>query len=287
MNMSCQLLHPDEDKFFTFALNLVNKAGTLVRTAFEQPCSKVHTKMSDTDLVTETDQAVEKMLIENLSKEFPDHKFIGEESVAGGAKIDYTDAPTWIIDPIDGTTNFVHRIPIIAICVGLAIKKQLRAGIVYNPITKELYTAQSGRGAFRNGFPIHVSSTKEISRCLIGQSHGIHNLAQFGEKWLKITMDNHGRQCLAGIRGHRSFGSAAMNMVYVAQGILDAYVEYGLHAWDVAAAGIIVKEAGGMLLDPAGAEFDIMNRRVLCTSTPELAKAIKSTLSHVEYEKEG
>ncbi|VBB26985.1 unnamed protein product, partial [Acanthocheilonema viteae] len=73
MNMSCQLLHPDEDRFFTFALNLVNKAGILVRTAFEQPCSEVHTKMSNTDLVTETDQAVEKMLIENLSKEFPDH----------------------------------------------------------------------------------------------------------------------------------------------------------------------------------------------------------------------
>ncbi|VDN82423.1 unnamed protein product [Brugia pahangi] len=286
--MSRELLHPDEDRFFTFALKLVNKAGTLVRAAFEQPCSEVHTKLSDTDLVTETDQAVEKMLIENLSKEFPDHKFIGEESVAGGAKIDYTDAPTWIIDPIDGTTNFVHRIPIIAICVGLAIKKQLRAGIVYNPITKELYTAQSGRGAFRNGFPIHVSATKEISRCLLGQSHGIHNLVEFGEKWLKITLDNHGRQCLAGIRGHRSFGSAAMNMIYVAQGGLDAYVEYGLHAWDVAAAGIIVKEAGGVLLDPTGkSEFDIMGRRVLCTSTPELARAIKSTLTHVEYDKEG
>nr|CDQ01385.1 Bm11145 [Brugia malayi] len=98
--MSRELLHPDEDRFFTFALKLVNKAGTLVRAAFEQPCSEVHTKLSDTDLVTETDQAVEKMLIENLSKEFPDHKFIGEESVAGGAKIDYTDAPTWIIDPM-------------------------------------------------------------------------------------------------------------------------------------------------------------------------------------------
>ncbi|VDN49386.1 unnamed protein product, partial [Gongylonema pulchrum] len=77
----------------------------LVRAAFEQPCAEVHTKLSNTDLVTETDQAVEKLLIENISKKFPDHKFIGEESVAGGQKIDYTDAPTWIIDPIDGTTN--------------------------------------------------------------------------------------------------------------------------------------------------------------------------------------
>ncbi|VDK43797.1 unnamed protein product [Anisakis simplex] len=345
-------LHPDEDKFLNTALALVKKAGTVVRSAFEQPSCDVHTKSSNTDLVTETDQAVEKLLIDGLKSAFPDHKFIGEESVAGGQKFEYSDAPTWIIDPIDGTTNFVHRIPMIAICVGLAVKKQLRAGIVYNPITRELFQAQTGKGAFKNGFPIHVSSTKALNRSLICQSHGIHNLVKFGEQWMSITLENHRRQCLAGIRGggledrerngfvnsgfmlesgneeystsavsksvlilqlgadrsdslvnsfvnnykntmvtndargHRSFGSAAINMVYVAQGSVDAYVEYGIHAWDVAAASVIVNEAGGVVVDPTGTKFDVLGRRVLCASSSELAKELSSMLTHVEYERE-
>uniref|UniRef100_F1LC83 Inositol-1-monophosphatase n=1 Tax=Ascaris suum TaxID=6253 RepID=F1LC83_ASCSU len=286
MNASWKPIHPDEDKFVTTALTMVKKAGAVVRAAFEQPSCDVHTKASNTDLVTETDQAVEKLLIQGLKGAFPDHKFIGEESVAGGQKIEYTDAPTWIIDPIDGTTNFVHRIPMVAICVGLAVKKQLRAGIVYNPITKELFQAQTGKGAFKNGFPIHVSSTKALNRSLICQSLGIHNLVTFGDKWMNIALENHRRQCLAGIRGHRSFGSAAINMVYVAQGSTDAYVEYGIHSWDVAAAAVIVSEAGGVILDPSGKEFDVMGRRVLCASTNELAKELSGMLTHVDYERE-
>ncbi|EPB70443.1 inositol monophosphatase family protein, partial [Ancylostoma ceylanicum] len=186
-------------------------AFQLVRDAFDQPVCVVKTKASDTDLVTETDQAVEKLLIEGLSAAFPDHKFIGEESTASGASIEWTDAPTWIIDPIDGTTNFVHsssphnidfsRIPLVAICVGLAINKELRAGIVYNPITRELYLAQVGCGAFKNGFPIHVSSTTELNRSLITASLAIHNYAKFGESWLDIAQSNMRRQVLAGIRG--------------------------------------------------------------------------------------
>ncbi|VDM38108.1 unnamed protein product [Toxocara canis] len=174
----------------------------------------------------------------------------------------------------------------IAICVGLAVKKQLRAGIVYNPITKELFQAQTGKGAFKNGFPIHVSSTKVVNRSLICQSHGIHNLPTFGDKWMSVSLENHRRQCLAGIRGHRSFGSAAINMVYVAQGSTDAYIEYGIHSWDVAAAAVIVTEAGGVILDPTGAPFDVMGRRVLCASTSELAKEISGMLTHVDYDRE-
>ncbi|KHJ98749.1 inositol monophosphatase family protein [Oesophagostomum dentatum] len=198
-------VHPDEQKFVDTALELVKSAGRLVRDAFDQPVCVVKTKATATDLVTETDQAVEKMLIEGLKHAFPDHKFIGEESTAGGAKIEWTNAPTWIIDPIDGTTNFVHRIPLVAICVGLAINKELRAGIVYNPVTRELYTAQVGCGAFKNGFPIHVSNTTELNRSLITASMGIHNLANFGESWLDIAQSNMRREVQAGIRGWVTF----------------------------------------------------------------------------------
>ncbi|CAN86622.3 Inositol monophosphatase ttx-7 [Caenorhabditis elegans] len=281
--MVFQPIHEEEQVFVDYAIELVKKAGTLVRTAFDSPESKVDTKSSNTDLVTETDQAVEKLLIEGLSERFKGHRFIGEESVAGGAKIEWTDAPTWIIDPIDGTTNFVHRIPMIAICVGLAIKKQIRAGIVYNPITNELYLAQLGKGAFKNGFPIRASKNQFIAESvLILQLGSIRSPVMqksFVDSYKTVMFD---KQC----HGHRSFGSAAINMVMVAQGSCDGYVEYGIHAWDVAAPSIIVTEAGGVVTDPTGSPFDVMSRKVLCAGTAELGRDLSACLTHVDFEPE-
>ncbi|VDN06032.1 unnamed protein product [Thelazia callipaeda] len=218
--MNLEMPHTEEEKFFNFALKIVARAGALVRTAFEQPYSEVHTKLSNTDLVTETDQAVEKLLIDNLSKQFPDHKLV-------------------MVTFIKLTVVFSHNR-----CIEL----------------RKIYL----RINFRICAVLEFSLFQTL--CIL--------------KFLIISL-------ITLEFRHRSFGSAALNMVYVAQGIVDAYVEYGVHAWDMAAAGIIVKEAGGILLDPTGTEFDVMGRRVLCASTPELAKAIASTLDHVEYEKEG
>jgi myo-inositol-1(or 4)-monophosphatase len=275
----------DEDIFFRHALEIVDKAGHLTREAFAKPIEKmnVETKSSATDLVTETDRAVEALLIKGISQRFPDHKFIGEESVALGRRSPYTDAPTWIIDPIDGTTNFVHRVPFIAICVGLAIKKQLRAGIVYNPITNELFTAQVGKGAFKNGLPIHVSDVKELKDSLICSSLGMHNLPERGPGWLDTALENKRRTAMSGVHGTRAFGSAAINMVYTAQGSIDAYFEYGLHSWDMAAAAVIVAEAGGVLLDPTGGPYDVMSRKVLCAGTEALAREMSAVLVHEEF----
>ncbi|KAL3108053.1 hypothetical protein niasHT_018215 [Heterodera trifolii] len=272
--------------YFNVALSLVKKAGNLAKNAYAQPLGVVKTKSSPTDFVTETDQAVEKLLISGLSERFPDHKFIGEENVAAGNTYELTDAPTWIIDPIDGTTNFVHRIPFIGICVGLAINKSLCAGIVFNPITDELYTAIEGKGALKNGFPISVSSAKALDQSVICQTFGQHNIKEKGEKWLDNAFGNLRSAVLSGTHGHRSFGSAAINMMFLAQGSLDAYVEYGIHSWDMAAAVVIVKEAGGTVTDPTGAEFDLMSRKVLCASTPQLAQQISKVLTHVAFEKE-
>uniref|UniRef100_A0A183BVT9 Inositol-1-monophosphatase n=1 Tax=Globodera pallida TaxID=36090 RepID=A0A183BVT9_GLOPA len=254
--------------YFNFALILVKRAGSLVKNAFSQPLGVVNTKSSATDFVTETDQAVEKLLIAELSERFPDHKFIGEEN------------------PIDGTTNFVHRIPFIGICVGLAINKRLCAGIVYNPITDELFSAVEGKGALKNGFPISVSSATALDQSVICQTLGQHNIKEKGEKWLENAIANLRSTILSGTHGHRSFGSAAINMMYLAQGSIDAYVEYGLHSWDMAAAVVIVKEAGGTVIDPTGSEFDLMSRKVLSASTMKLAQQISKELKHVDFEKE-
>ncbi|CAD5205692.1 unnamed protein product [Bursaphelenchus okinawaensis] len=275
-----------EEEYFQFALEVTKKAGHLVKTAFAKHESAVTTKASATDLVTETDKAVEELLIKSISEKYPDHQFIGEESVAAGKRSPWTDAPTWIIDPIDGTTNFVHRIPFVAICVGLTINKELRAGIVYNPITEELFTALRGRGALKNGFPIHVSKTSEFNKSVICTSLGIHNIVEKGQQWLDIALDNHRRSVAAGVRGHRAFGSAAINMVYVAQGSVDAYVEYGIHSWDIAAAAIIVQEAGGVVIDPTGSEFNLMARKVLCGASKPLVQEMSKILTHVEFEPE-
>ncbi|CAJ0944034.1 unnamed protein product, partial [Mesorhabditis belari] len=276
-------VHPDEQKFFNTALGLVKSAGRIVREAFEQPASAVETKSSNTDLVTETDRAVERYLIDGLHAAFPDHKFIGEESVSGGAKIEWTDAPTWIIDPIDGTTNFVHRIPLIAICVGLSINKELRGGIVYNPITNELYTAQVGTGAFKNGFPIHASSTQDLSAAVVvtqlGSDRRPEMISSFIQSYQTLMLKHNAQ-------GNRSFGSAAINMMMVAQGSVDGYIEYGIHAWDVAAAAVIIREAGGTIISPDGSPFNVMGRCVLCTGTPQLSSTISTNFTHVQFQAE-
>lgn len=133
---------------------------------------KVELKSGDIDLVTETDQQVEKLLIAGLSKQFPNHKFIGEESVAGGSRCDLTNAPTWIIDPIDGTMNFVHTFPHCCISIGLFIEQKPTIGIVYNPNLEQLFTAIKGRGAFLNGKKIHVSGQKELSKAMVCYENG-------------------------------------------------------------------------------------------------------------------
>jgi myo-inositol-1(or 4)-monophosphatase len=258
----------------------------MVKEAFHRPTRiSTMTKSSDIDLVTECDQKVEKLLVDGLKKFFKNHKFIGEESAADGQKTVLTDDPTWIIDPIDGTTNFVHKLPFIGICVGLYIKKEARIGIVFNPILDELYSARLGQGAYKNGFPIRVSGTEELNKSLVMLTLGVHNVKST-PNWLDISLKNNRTIAEKGIRGHRSLGSAAINMCFVAQGCADAYIEYGIHCWDMAAAALIITEAGGCVLDTTGKPFDLMSRRVLCASSEALAKSIADICEHVDFPRE-
>jgi len=283
--MSNQLIGDAESIYFETALDLVKQAGKLVRDAYDRSSNRdVFTKMSSTDLVTETDRNVESLLIDGLTAKFPNHKFIGEESAASGKKIELTDDPTWIIDPIDGTTNFVHRIPMLAVCVGLTIAKRLRIGIVYNPITNDLYTAIANQGAYKNGFRIYASKNEDIRQSIVGAQIGSDRQSQIVNSY----MDNFRAMMVANsAQGQRAFGAASIHLVYVAEGAVDAYLEYGLHCWDVAAAGLIVIEAGGVLIDPSGAEFNLMSRRVLAASTHRLATTLSGMLTHAEFEHEG
>ncbi|KAL1236936.1 Inositol monophosphatase ttx-7 [Trichinella spiralis] len=275
-----------EKEAYRVVLRLVQESGNLIRDAFRRAGGvNVMTKTSDVDLVTDVDQKVEQVLVDGIRSKFPDHQFIGEESTAMGKKGMFTDAPTWIIDPIDGTTNFVHKVPYVCISIALYMKKEPRIGIVYNPILEELFTARKGLGAFRNGFPIQASNTTVLNKALLLLTFGVQNRFSLPNA-VDVYLQNNKRIVEQGIRGHRSFGSAALNMCYVALGCADAYIEFGLHCWDIAAGRLIVEEAGGLVIDPSGGPIDIMARRVLACSTAELGKAIGDIVEVIDLPKD-
>ena len=227
------------------------------------------------DLVTETDRRCEELIFEQLKGAFPDHRFVGEEETAQlGAVPALTAAPTWLVDPLDGTTNFVHNFPFTCVCIGLAVEREVALGVVYNPVLDELFVGVRGAGATLNGEPIRVSDTGRLSSALVATELGVHRDRE--------TMDATFRrvQALAGgARSLRCSGSCACNMTSVACGRLDAFYEIGFGGpWDCAAAAVIVREAGGEGLDPEGEAFDVMSRRVLATNgklSAEVATILK------------
>ncbi|CAL7935342.1 unnamed protein product [Xylocopa violacea] len=268
------------DECYIAVLHLVKEAGFVVKEKINQPQDPM-TKSSEIDLVTEWDQKVEKLLIDGISSKFPDHKFIGEEGTSLGNKAELTNAPTWIIDPIDGTMNFVHAFPHTCISIALLVNKITEIGVVYNPISEQLFTARRGQGAFLNGAPINVSDVKELSKALLMMEMGT---SRDPEK-IKVVLENTNK-LITKVQGTRSLGSAALNMCMVALGGADADFEFGIHSWDVAAGELIVKEAGGVCIDPAGGPFDLNSRRVLCASTMELAQELSKVLTQYYPERD-
>ncbi|KAF3822576.1 hypothetical protein GH733_007950, partial [Mirounga leonina] len=154
-----------------YAVTLAREAGEVVREAIKSEMN-VMIKSSPADLVTATDQKIEKMLISAIKEKYPSHSFIGEESVAAGEKSVLTDSPTWIIDPIDGTTNFVHRFPFVAVSIGFTVNKKMEFGVVYSCLEDKMYTGRKGKGAFCNGQKLQVSQQEDITKSLLVTEFG-------------------------------------------------------------------------------------------------------------------
>uniref|UniRef100_A0A8C7T1H5 Inositol-1-monophosphatase n=1 Tax=Oncorhynchus mykiss TaxID=8022 RepID=A0A8C7T1H5_ONCMY len=190
--------------------------------------------------------------------------FIGEESVAAGEPCVLTDNPTWIVDPVDGTTNFVHGHSF------LSCFSQLEFGVVYSCIEDKMYTARKGKGAFCNGQILNVSDQKEISQSIIATEFGSNRDTEVVDK---IFSSMRKILCLP-IHGIRGVGTAATNMCLVASGCVEAYYEIGIHCWDIAAGAIIVTEAGGVLMDVDGGPLDLMSRRVVAANNKIIAERI-------------
>lgn len=243
----------DLKKFLAVARTLALKAGEIQKRATGKKF-KIDFKGSGTnDLVTEIDKKCEAMIVKELTKMFPDHGILGEE----GAQRNPGQGFQWIIDPIDGTTNFTHGHPYFAVSIGLAYLGTPIVGVIYAPLLNELYTAAQGQGAFLNGKSIKVSATKKLQSSLLSTG--------FSYKRLGINLPNF-EHFLFNTQGIRRGGAASVDLCYVAAGRIDGYWELGLKPWDITAGVCILKEAGGRITGIAGQKLDLYARNILATN---------------------
>jgi myo-inositol-1(or 4)-monophosphatase len=225
-------LGPDTAELLRLAEKVAREAGHLI--VDERPAAlRVGSKSSDTDPVTEMDQAAERLLVERIRAARPDDGFLGEE----GAAIAGTTGITWVIDPIDGTVNYLYSIPAYAVSVGVRVGEAVVAGAVVNPVTDEVWTARRGHGAWLNGRPVTVNDPPALAMALVGTGFGYDAARRARQADIL-------REVVPRVRDVRRAGSAALDLCAVACGRLDAYFERGLNPWDLAAGGLIALEAG-------------------------------------------
>jgi myo-inositol-1(or 4)-monophosphatase len=208
------------------------------------------------DLVTEADLRSEEKMVSTILAAFPDHTILAEES---GLK-EGTPECSWLIDPLDGTTNFAHQVPIFCISIAFATRDVIRTGIVLNPMNGELFSATRGQGAQRNGKPIQVSSTSRISDSLLVTGFP-YNLREIFDPIISRYAS-----CLRAAQGIRRLGSAALDLCYVACGRFEGFWEQNLKPWDTAAGSLIAAEAGGHVTDFSNRRFQVDAKEILATN---------------------
>jgi myo-inositol-1(or 4)-monophosphatase len=226
------------------AVKAARKAGAIInRASLDLDLVRVSAK-GRSDFVTEVDRAAEEAIIDTLHTAYPQHSILAEESGASHNRA--SDEYRWIIDPLDGTTNFIHGFPQYAVSIALEHRGQLAQAVVYDPTRNELFTASKGRGAFLNDRRIRVSRRTHLRECLIGTGfpfRSLEHLDAYVRMFKRITEET------AGIRRP---GAAALDLAYVAAGRLDGFWEIGLSAWDMAAGALLILEAGGFIADFKG-----------------------------------
>lgn len=242
------------DEYTRIAVRAAYQAGEILKEHFGK-LTQV-TKKGSIDLVTAADLASEKTVLAIIKKACPDHTMLSEESGMDAGCPEHQ----WIIDPLDGTTNFVHNLPVFAISIAHAYKETVDVGVVFNPISGELFSAKSGAGATLNGHSIAVSDTIEMENSLIvtGFPYNLHDDYKMLIQRFKY--------CLKAAQGIRRLGSAALDLCYVACGRFDGFWEERLNPWDTAAGTLIAQEAGGRLTDFEGRSYHINGPEILATN---------------------
>lgn len=249
-------------QFVQEAEEIAREAGALLRDFYARGVAAEY--KGDVDLVTEADRRSEQLIGERLHAAFPTHGIFGEEGTRQALESEYR----WYIDPLDGTTNFAHGFPVFCVVLGCEHRPaglapdadgEMVAGIIYDPLREEMFSAERGGGAFLNGHAIHVSQTDTLQESLIGTgfpSHKRHRSPNI-HFYQEFTLRSH---------GVRRAGSAALDLAYVAAGRLDGYWEFTLNPWDTSAGYLLVEEAGGKITHFNGGKFTLDSREVFATN---------------------
>lgn len=236
-------------------LETIKEAGALVQSFFEKQQFTIDHKDGVNNLVTEVDQASERLIVERIKANFPDHGYIGEEYGHAHEEAEYQ----WVIDPIDGTVNFAHGVPLCCVSIGIAHKGEMVLGAVYNPMINELYFAEKGKGAYLNDKLIKVSQNANFETAFLVTGFPYH----FPEKTDPVKIFSHFAQKKMPIR---RLGSAALDLCWVATGRFDGFWEYNLQPWDIAAGMLIAAEAGAVCTEFNGAPMHLFSKELLVTN---------------------
>ena len=261
-----QALHP----MLNTAVKAARSAGAIInRASMDLDLLKVNTKAPN-DFVTEVDHKAEAIIIETLLGAYPGHGILAEESGrAHGAK---DSEYVWIIDPLDGTTNFIHGFPVYAVSIALAFRGQVQQAVVYDPTRNDLFYASKGRGAFQNDKRLRVSKRTRLADCLIGTGFPFRKGDNF-KRYLQMF-----EAVMQSCAGLRRPGSAALDLCYVAAGYTDGFFETGLSPWDIAAGSLLVTEAGGLIGNFTG-DSDFLYQREVVAGCPKVYGQLVTLLS--------
>ncbi len=260
------------NEYLNAAQDIAYTAGALLREAYDQPRQITHKGV--VDLVTQADRAADELIIQSLQKAYPDHSILSEET----GTLERNNGYRWIIDPLDGTTNFAHGFPVFAVSIALQDSEGLSVGVVYDPMRDESFSAARGEGAWLNGKPIHPSTVKQLKDALVvsGFPYNRHT-----------APDNNSAAFSAFIRraqGVRRVGAAALDLAYIACGRFDGYWESPINSWDIAAGMLLVKEAGGMITTYQSDVTDdeaILKKGQIIASNGHIHPAMIATLHEV------
>ncbi|EDW18250.1 uncharacterized protein LOC6582061 [Drosophila mojavensis] len=259
------------DEMYELAVSLVRKAGAIALSA-----SKARPGGGNKDnTIAQTSNDIEEKITRGIKDAYPDHKIISAGVVARSPsqKVMLTNELTWVINPIDGVMNHAHGFPYYSITLALIMNKETTFGIVYNPALNEFYAARHGEGTQLNDMPIRVSGQDKLNSALVLQEYN----SDMSENRTSGAMEN-AKRLIRKTQALRTIGSAGVGMAMVASGASDAFYFFGLHVWDMVAGSILITEAGGSVIDPAGGSIDIMSRRVLGAASKQLAMTLSVEL---------
>jgi len=249
-----QPMQPSPASVLELAIDLARRAGAIILEGVSRPLDVSYKGTEANDPVTDVDKRSEAAIAEGIRARFPDHRILSEEGTTGGDNAHWL----WIVDPLDGTINYAHRLPFCCVSIGVEHEGRIVAGAVYNVLADELFAATRGGGATLNGAPIHPSATEELRRALITAAVGPWEAA--GRRFERA------RGLAPHVQAIRELGSAALELCYVAAGRIDGMGGATLNAWDVAAGMLILREAGGQITDPYGDPFVVDGKHMVASN---------------------